>query len=123
MSSHPLFDRCFEPGEISRSVDVGSVLRDKGIADAYDKAVRIKSEYVESCLEAIRSFPKGARITSEDVRECAGEPPKELNHSVLAGIMKHAASKKHNLIMITGDTRQGKRASLHAKDLSIWVRL
>lgn len=102
----PLFDRVFEKGEQNRSVSVGAALRDRGIEDAYDKAVRIKSEYVESCLEAIRSFPKGARITSEDIRERAGEPPKDVERSVLAGILK--AAKAQGLISITSESTPGE---------------
>lgn len=123
MSSQPLFDRCFEPGELKRPVNIGVALRDRGIEDAYDKAVRVKADYVAACLEAIRSFPQGASITSEDIREKAGDPPADIDASVLSGIMRTAASKQHKLIMITRETRQGKRPSLRAKHLSIWVRL
>lgn len=123
MISTPLFDRMFEPGELKRPVSIGSVLKDVGIESAYDKAVRVKSVYVAKCIAAIESFPKGAMITSEDVREKAGNPPSDIDRSVLAGIMRSAAGKKHNLIVITGETRPGKRASLHAKSLQIWRRL
>lgn len=123
MSSTPLFDRCFEPGEISRSVSVGAALRDRGIEAALEKAERVKASYIEACLEAIKEFPKGAMITSEDVREKAGDPPSEINASVLAGIMTRAAGRKHALLMITGETRTAKRASVHAKKLSVWLRI
>jgi hypothetical protein len=101
----------------------GKQLRDFGIEDALQRAIRVKNDYVTSCLEAIKSFPSGSLITSEDVREKAGDPPIEVDRSVLAGIMKHAAGKKHKLIKITGVRRTAKRASVHAKDLSLWERL
>src|SRR5678816_735903 len=98
MSAFPLFDRMFEPGELNRSVSIGSHLKDRGIESAYDKAVRVKASYVQKCLAAIESFPQGAMITSEDIREKAGNPPSDIDRSVLAGIMRSAAGKKHNLI-------------------------
>lgn len=119
--SFPLFDQCFEKGELNRSVNVGTVLRDRGIEDALARAERIKASYVASCLDAIKEFPKGARITSEDVRAKAGDVPREVNHSVLAGILKRAAAQ--GLIMITNDRVHAKRASLHASELRCWVRL
>lgn len=120
-ASLPLFDQIFKHGELTRSVDVARALRDRGIEAALEKAERVKREYIELCLAAIKEFPKGARITSEDVREKAGDPPSEIDHSVLAGIFRSA--KAQGLIMITREMRQGKRVSLHAKFLSIWVRL
>lgn len=121
MSALPLFDRLFEPSELKRSVNIGVVLKDRGIDEALEKAERVKLEYVDACLEAIKSFPRGARITSEDVREIAGDPPSDIDHSVLSGILKSA--KAQGLIQITSETRMGKRASLHAKRLSLWLRL
>lgn len=123
MSAQPLFDRLFDKSELNRSVSVGAALRDRGIEATLEKAERVKREYIELCLEAIKSFPKGALITSETVREKAGDPPAEINHSVLAGIMMRAAGKKHNLLMITGKTRTATRSSLHNKRLSIWQRI
>jgi hypothetical protein len=123
MSSHPLFDRMFEPGELARPVSIGSVLKEIGIESALEKAERIKSDYIRKCISAIESFPKGAMITSEDIREIAGPPPSDIDRSVLAGIMRSAAGRKHGLIVITSETRPGKRASLHHKDLSLWRRI
>lgn len=117
----PLFDRVFEPGEISRSVDVGSVLRDRGIEAALEKAQRVKSEYIERCLETIKEFPKGAMITSESVRDKAGDVPGDIDKSVMAGILKRAAAQ--GLIVITDQRVHAKRASLHASELRCWVRL
>lgn len=104
-------------------MNAGSALRDKGIADALERATRLKSEYVESCLDAIKEFPKGALITSEDIREKAGDPPSEISPNCMAGIMKRAASGKYGLLMITNETRTATRSSLHAKRLSVWLRL
>jgi hypothetical protein len=68
MISTPLFDRVFEQGEVNRSVSVARALRDRGIEDALARAERVKADYVNNCLTAIKSFPPGAMITSEDVR-------------------------------------------------------
>jgi len=120
----PLFDQIFSgprngpPNSLS-----GADLRDAGIQAALDRAERIKADYVAGCLKAIASFAPGTLLTSENVREIAGDPPVEVNHSVLAGIMKRAASKEYGLIRITRETQPAKRASVHAKALQIWVRL
>lgn len=122
VSAQPsLLDLCFSGPPAEVRALTGSQLRDLGIDSALDRAQRIKADYVASCLRAIASFPKGSSLTSEDVREKAGPIPLELNHSVMAGILKHAASK--GLIRITGETRVATRASVHAKRLSLWVRL
>lgn len=120
MSALPLFDSLFL-GAPKAAPLTGRDLKSLGIDSALDRAQRIKAGYVAECLKAIESFPKGAAITSEDVREKAGPIPLELNHSVMAGILKHAASK--GMIRITSETRVATRASVHAKRLSLWVRL
>lgn len=101
----------------------GRDLRDSGIEEAYQRALRVKRDYVEKCLSAIRSFPSGTLLTSEDIREKAGDPPSVLDKSVMAGILKNAASKEHGLIVITGGERAAKRPSVHSKNLSLWRRL
>jgi hypothetical protein len=111
----------FEPGELNRSVSVGVALKDRGIESALEKAERVKASYIEACLSAIKSFPSGCLLTSEDVRERAGDPPAEVNHSVMAGILRKAASQ--NLLYVTNETRTAKRSSIHAKRLSCWRRL
>lgn len=121
MSAQPLFDRLFDKGELTRSVDVGRVLKERGIEDAYDKAVRVKAQYVESCLEAIKEFPKGSRITSEDVRDVAGDVPEEVSPNCMAGILKKAA--REGLIMITSERVNAKRRSLHAAEIRVWLRI
>jgi hypothetical protein len=122
--STPLFDLIIPEKPLAGHIaPTGEELKSWGIEDALQRAIRVKNDYVESCLTAIKSFPSGSLITSEDVRDKAGDPPIEVDKSVLAGIMKHAAGKKHKLIKITGETRPAKRASVHAKDLSLWERL
>jgi len=123
MSAHPLFDQLFDKPLAGHVAPTGRELRDWQIEDALQRAIRVKNDYVEKCLEAIKSFPSGSLITSEDVRDKAGDPPSAIDKSIMAGILKHAASKKHKLIKITGETRPAKRASVHAKALQIWVRL
>ena len=119
--SLPLFDRVFEQGEVNRSISVARALRDRGIEDALARAERVKADYVQKCIEAIKSFPSGCLLTSEDVRKRAGDPPAEVNHSVMAGILRKAASQ--NLIYVTNETRTAKRSSVHAKRISCWRRL
>ncbi len=99
----------------------GKDLRDAGIDSALARAERIKSEYVEGCLSVIKSFPRGYAFTSEDVRAKAGDIPRELNHSTMAGILKKARAQ--GLIGITGKTRPAQRSSVHAKSLCVWWRL
>ena len=121
MSGSPLFNRIFEQDELFRSVDVGSVLRDRGIEAALEKAQRLKSDYIERCLSAIKEFPKGARITSESVRDVAGDVPEGISPNCMAGILKKAAAQ--GLIVITKERVNGKRPSLHAAEIRVWVRL
>jgi len=119
--SSPLFDHVFKTGEVNRSVSVGIALRDSGIEDALARAERVKADYVGKCLEAIKSFPQGAMITSESVREIAGDVPQEISPNCMAGILKRAAAQ--NLIVITDQRVHAKRASLHAAELRQWRRL
>lgn len=120
--SLPLFEKLFEGSSLVGHVPLsGKDLRDLGIDDAYDKAVRVKAEYVERCSREIKSIPTGALITSEDVREKAGDPPSEISPNCMAGILKKAASQ--GLIQITNERVHAKRASLHAAELRCWARL
>jgi hypothetical protein len=122
--STPLFDNLFpDPPLRSHQPLSGEQLRDFGIEDALQRAIRVKNDYVEKCLEAIKSFPRGAMITSEDVRDRAGDPPSAIDKSIMAGILKRAASRQYGLITITKETRPAKRSSVHAKDLAIWRKL
>jgi hypothetical protein len=122
VSSHPLFDRCFAgtPAPQAKPLS-GADLRDLGIADALERAEKVKAEYVQSCIEAIKEFPSGCLITSEDIREKAGDPPSSVDRSVMAGILRKAASR--NLIQITRETRPAKRVTVHAKHLACWRRM
>lgn len=99
----------------------GATLRDWAIEDALARAERIKADYVQKCLRVIGEVPYGMLITSEDVREKAGDPPSDVSHSVMAGILRKAASMKW--IVCTNETRMARRASVHAKRLSLWRRI
>jgi hypothetical protein len=122
-ASLPLFDQVFSgPPAPVRKPLTGRELRDSGIDSAYQHVLKVKAKYVDDCLAKIAALPSGSMFTSEDVRQMAGDPPLGCENSI-AGILKRAAGKNHNLIVITKETRQGKRASLHAKDLSLWRRL
>jgi hypothetical protein len=122
MSAHPLFDKVFS-GSPDPTVTqlTGKQLRDWGIEDALQRAIRVKNDYVTKCLEAIKSFPSGSLITSEDVREKAGDPPLEISPNCMAGILKRAAAQK--LIVITDSRVHAKRSSLHAAELRQWRKL
>lgn len=120
--STPLFDLITPDKPLAGHVaPTGSDLRDWGIEDALKRAERVKLAYVESCLEAIKSFAAGSLITSEDLREKAGDPPNEISPNCMAGILKKAASQ--NLIQITNERVKAKRLSLHASELRCWRRL
>jgi hypothetical protein len=120
----PLFDQIFSgPKAPVRKPLTGRELRDFGIDDALARAERVKGEYVAKCIDAIKSFPTGTLITSEDIREKAGEPPVSVDRSVMAGILKKAASAQLKLIVITEYTRNAQRVTVHAKKLSCWRRL
>lgn len=123
MSAHPLFDQVFSGTPVPTGKPLtGGDLRDAGIQQALDHLERVKAEYIETCLEKIRALRSGTLITSEDLRGLAGDPPVGCENS-MAGILKRAASKKHGLIVNTGEDRPAKRPSIHAKNLTIWRRL
>jgi hypothetical protein len=123
LSSQPLFDLIFPDPPIVGHVPLsGSDLRDSGIQSALDHVLKIKSEYVASCLEKIAELKSGTTFTSEDLRDLAGAPPEGCENSI-AGILKRAASAKYKLIVITSEERIAKRTTIHAKKLYVWRRL
>jgi hypothetical protein len=119
--SHPLFDRVFSgsPASVSQPL-TGEEFRDSGIRQAVDHLERVKAEYIDLCLYQIQQLGKGTTLTSEDLREMAGDPPTGCENAV-AGILKRAQSR--GLITNTGEERPAKRSSVHAKRLSIWRRI
>jgi hypothetical protein len=121
MSTHPLFDKVFLgcPSPVSQPL-TGEQLRDSGIQQAVDHLERVKAEYIDSCLYEIQQLSKGTTLTSEDLRELAGDPPIGCENAV-AGILKRAQSR--GLITNTGEERPTKRSSVHAKRLCIWRRI
>jgi len=121
MSSQPLFDQLFDKPLAGHVAPTGQDLKSWGIEDALQRAIRIKGEYVEACLTAIKSFPSGTLLTSEDVRDKAGDPPNEISPNCMAGILKRAAAQK--LIVITDSRVHAKRSSLHAAELRQWRKL
>ena len=121
MSTYPLFDQVFSGTPAPNAPPLtGSDLRDSGIQQAIDHLERVKAEYIDSCLHEIEQLSKGSTLTSEDLRELAGDPPTGCENSI-AGILKRAQSR--GLITSTGQTTQGKRPSLHAKPLTQWKRI
>ena len=111
----------FSPAGIAKPRQLsGAELRDSGIQSALDHVLKIKAEYVETCLSEIAKLSLGATLTSEDLRELAGDPPEGCENSI-AGILKRAASKK--LIVNTGEETTAKRTTIHAKKLCVWRRL
>lgn len=120
-TSLPLFESLFSGAPAPTGPALTPVeLRDSGIQSALDHVLKVKAEYVSECLARIAELKAGTLITSEDLREMAGDPPEGCENSI-AGILKRAASRK--LIVNTGATRQAKRTSLHAKPLNLWRRL
>lgn len=121
-SNFPLFEPLFsgKPAPTGKSLS-GADMRDLGIDAALERAEKLKGEYAESCIEAIKAFPSGCLITSEDIRERVGDPPSVVDRSVMAGILRKAASQK--LIFITSETRPAKRVTVHAKRLACWRRV
>lgn len=121
MSALPLFDQVFSgtPAPTGKPL-TGKDLRDSGIQQALDHVERVKAEYVETCLEKIKELTSGTLLTSEDLRELAGDPPLGCENSI-AGILKRAASK--NLIVNTGKEQTARRTTIHAKKLCIWKRI
>lgn len=121
MSTHPLFDKVFSgaPAPVSPPL-TGAQLRDSGIQQALGHLERVKAEYVDSCLFEIRQLSKGTTLTSETLRELAGEPPIGCENSI-AGILKRAQSQ--GLIVNTGTEQPAKRTTIHAKKLCVWKRI
>src|SRR5689334_5705543 len=121
MSTHPLFEPLFSgtPEPVGPPL-TGADLRDSGIQQALDHVEKVKADYVDSCLDKIREMSKGMTLTSEDLREMAGDPPTGCENSI-AGILLRARSR--GLIANTGQERPAKRVTVHAKHLSIWVRI
>lgn len=117
----PLFREIFsgEKAPIGKPL-TGADLRDAGIQQALDHLEKVKAEYIDSCLYEIKQLSKGATLTSEDLRDLAGEPPVGCENSI-AGILKRA--KSQGLIATTGEERTAKRTTIHAKKLCVWKRL
>lgn len=119
--SQPLLDQLFsgKPTPPKRRL-TGSDLRDSGIQQALDHVLKVKAEYVALCLSKIEELKPETVITSECLRELAGEPPIGCENSI-AGILKRAASR--NLIVNTGVEVTAKRTTIHAKKLCLWKRI
>jgi hypothetical protein len=98
----------------------GEDLKQSGIQSALDHVLKVKAEYVDRCLFEISQLQPETTITSEDLRELAGDPPEEVPNCI-AGILKRAASQ--NLIVNTGEERTARRTTIHAKKLCVWRKL
>lgn len=118
-TSLPLFDPLFagKPEPQGKPLS-GEDLRDSGIESVLSHT---PESYKQRFLDAVRSFPRGALVTAEDVRAIAGDPPGETHFNCMGGLMRSAAAAK--LIVNTGQGRNAKRASLHASRLAIWRRV
>lgn len=117
----PLFEKVFsgDPAPTGKPLS-GADLRDAGIQQALDHLERVKRGYIDYCLFEIRQLSKGTELTSETLRELAGEPPTGCENSI-AGILKRA--KSQGLIINTGQERTAERATIHAKKLCVWRRI
>lgn len=118
-SNHPLFDRVFAgTPEPTGPPLTGKDLRDSGIEAVLQHT---PESYKQAFINTIKDFPKGYCFTVEDVREKAGDPPKEVHYNCIGGLIRTAAGM--NLITRTVERRKAKRASLHASELAVWRRL
>jgi hypothetical protein len=116
MSTQPLFKDLFSGPPVGQPL-TGADLRDSGIAQAYMNAPDdLELQYIF----AANDLKQGDRLTSEDLRRMCGDPPSEFRNC-LAGVLKFCQSIK--LIQITGETRTAERKTIHAKALSVYVRL
>lgn len=95
----------------------GPELAQSGIEQAYMNA---PDELEWKYIVAITRFNVWSKLTSEDLRKYCGDPPFEYRNC-LAGVLKFACSMK--LIRITGRKQKAERASIHGKDLSVYLRL
>lgn len=121
MSTHPLFKQLFDGKPAPTGPPLtGADLRDSGIDQALAHLEKVKADYIDSCLYEIKQLSKGTTLTSEDLRQLAGDPPKGCENSI-AGILKRA--KSQGLIIKTGQVQPAKRVTIHAKDLCIWRRV
>lgn len=117
--SMPLFDRLFAGTPAPTGPPLtGADLRDSGIESVLSHT---PEEYKVRFIEAVKSFPVGHLITTEDIRERAGDPPPETHYNCMGGLIRRAVSQK--LIEPTGKDRNAKRPSLHATKLAIWRRV
>lgn len=119
--SLPLFDRVFSgKPEPTGPPLTGADLRDAGIQQAMGHLERVKAEYIQLCLSKIEELKPETVITSESLREMAGEPPTGCENSI-AGILKRASSRK--LIVNTGVEVNATRPTIHAKKICLWKRI
>lgn len=119
--SLPLFDQVFAGTAMPKGKRLtGADLRDSGIQQALDHLERVKASYIDSCLDEIKQLSTGRTLTSEDLREMAGDPPTGCENA-MAGIFRRAQSQ--GLIANTGQEQTAKRTTIHAKKLCVWVKL
>lgn len=119
MSNQPLLDQLFAGTPAPTGPPLtGPDLRDSGIESVLKHT---PETYKQKFISVIKGFPKGRCFTVEDVRERAGDPPKEVHYNCMGGLMRTAAGM--DLITRTSERRKAKRASLHASELAVWRRL
>jgi hypothetical protein len=77
--------------------------------------------YKIAFVAAVARMPKGTKLTTEDVRAVAGDPPPEVHYNCMGGLMTRAA--RQGLIRRTNQMVKAKRPSLHSSLLSEWIRV
>ena len=118
-TNHPLFEAIFSGTPDPQGPPLtGEDLKLSGMESVLSHA---PEDYQKKFMEAVESFPRGALITIEDVRERAGDPPDSVHYNVMGPLMRRAAVRK--LIASTDRNRNAKRPSLHASKLLIWKRI
>lgn len=106
-TSLPLFEQVFAGDAAPTGPPLtGATLRDSGIESVL---AHTPETYKSRFIEIIKGFAKGHTFTVEEVRDRAGELPREIHCNAIGALMRHAAKK--NLIVLMNETRTSERSS------------
>ena len=117
--SEPLFQFLFPDKPLTGHVPLsGEDLKVSGMESVLSHT---PEAYKERFVNAIKSFPRGRAFTVEDVRSLIGDLPSEVHYNAIGSLVRFAAMR--GLMRKTGTTVKAKKASLHSRELAVWVRL